>query len=718
MVQLAVLFFIAGIGLAARAAEPGAVFYLAPAGDDAKSGQSIDQAWATLDHARDAIRQLKQAGSLPAGGVSVQLLGGIYHLDHTFELGPEDGGTAESPIVYGAYQRQEVRLNGARTIKLSAFGPVQDAAVRARLAEAARDHVVCLPVESLGLKHTGPFPPVFSDSGGIFELYDNGKRLPLARWPATGYATMKSVVEVGAKDVPGAFAYNEDEPARWTQNPNVWLHGQWRVAWSDPAVKVGSIDTAKKVITFAVGLPDGIGSKYHRPQGSGKEPWCAVNLLEEITQPGQWALDFEKKTIYLWPAESDPQTEISIAQLDTPMIRLKGTANVKLIGLTLEDALGDGIVLEKVDSCLVAGCTIRNFSQGGVRLEGTKSGVQSCDIHDVGEGCVYVGGGDRATLTPSKDFVVNNHLYDYGVLKHQYSAAVHLGAAGSEGAKVRDAVGILVAHNLIHHAPRDGILVAGNDNILEYNEIYYCAYDSSDTGAFYSALDWTIRGLVIRYNFIHDTVGGVNPDDGASGSLVFGNVFAGSRVGVWIASGPDHTIQNNVFVKPDGAVFGMDDRGIGRGYATNPHLNQGVAEMHPDQPPWSTHYPEMAGMLANHPELPWRTKVLQNLIVTQSENPYSIKMKPQNAKNPDLITIKDNYVTKDDPGFVDAAHGNFALKMGVDLSEKIPGFQPIPFDKIGLYIDEYRLRLPTDDEAQRGPKYDPYAEDKDKNFGT
>jgi hypothetical protein len=28
------------------------------------------------------------------------------------------------------------------------------------------------------------------------------------------------------------------------------------------------------------------------------------------------------------------------------------------------------------------------------------------------------------------------------------------------------------------------------------------------------------------------------------------------------------------------------------------------------------------------------------------------------------------------------------------------------------------LRLPTDDEAQRGPKYDPYAEDKDKNFGT
>jgi len=58
-------------------------------------------------------------------------------------------------------------------------------------------------------------------------------------------------------------------------------------------------------------------------------------------------------------------------------------------------------------------------------------------------------------------------------------------------------------------------------------------------GAFYSWPDWTIRGVVIRYNFIHDTICGVNPDDSAADNLVFGNIFTGYRTGVWIASVPD-----------------------------------------------------------------------------------------------------------------------------------------------------------------------------------
>jgi len=89
----------------------------------------------------------------------------------------------------------------------------------------------------------------------------------------------------------------------------------------------------------------------------------------------------------------------------------------------------------------------------------------------------------------------------------------------------------------------------GRTMYFEYNELFYYGFQSGDVGAFYSWLDWTIRGLVIRYNFIHDTVGGVNPDDGAAGDLIYGNVFAGDRVGVWIASGPDHQIINNIFVK-------------------------------------------------------------------------------------------------------------------------------------------------------------------------
>ena len=44
--------------------------------------------------------------------------------------------------------------------------------------------------------------------------------------------------------------------------------------------------------------------------------------------------------------------------------------------------------------------------------------------------------------------------------------------------------------------------------------------------------------------------------------------------------------------------------------------------------------------------------------------------------------FQNNRFVKADPGFVDFADGNFALKPGVDIG--IPGFQPIPFEKIGL----------------------------------
>ena len=123
----------------------------------------------------------------------------------------------------------------------------------------------------------------------------------------------------------------------------------------------------------------------------------------------------------------------------------------------------------------------------------------------LGQGCVYVSGGDKKTLTPANNFVVNNHLHDYAVLQNQYSPAVQMGFKGNV------AVGNLVAHNLIHHAPRDAVVYGGEDNVFEYNEIHSCAYDTADTGAFYSWNDWTIRGTVIRYNFIHDTVGRGQP---------------------------------------------------------------------------------------------------------------------------------------------------------------------------------------------------------------
>ncbi len=691
--------------------------FVATTGNDGQDGKSLATAFGTIVRARDEIRLLEATGSLPAGGVTVEIAGGKYDFTNTLKLTAADSGTAAAPISYRAWQNQPVEILGGRVLKLSEFRPVDSGSWLARLDPAARGHVLQGSIRALGLQHAGPFPPVFSDSGGLFELFWNGRRLPLAVWPNTGWTTMKRAVVNGDAHTPGTFEYRGERPARWLNNPDIWLKGQWRVPWEDPAIRVARIDPASHTITFAAGLPAGIGNKYARPAGNGLEPWRAVNLVEEIDQPGEWAVDFATQTLFFWPPAGDG--ELVVSQLNEPLIELQGAAHVHLIGLTLEASLGDGIVVQNGESDLIAGCTLRNLGRRGVVLNGFRSGVQSCDMYQLGEGCIYVSGGNKARLTPSENFVVNNHLHDYAVLKAMYSPAVDAGFGGlPNGGGFTDAVGIRVAHNLIHDAPRDAVLVSGQDNVFEYNEIYHCGFGSGDVGAFYSWLDWTIRGVIIRYNYIHDTVGGVNPDDGAAGSLVWGNVFAGARTGVWIASGPDHRVENNIFIKDQGPVFGMDDRGAARGYATNSRLHTAVLAIHPQQAPWAERFPAMTNFLASHPELPLRTEFARNLIVLHSGEPIQLKMSQERQGDTNLFLARDNYVTAGDPGFVNAAAGNYTLKPDAEVFQKIAGFEPVPFDQMGLQIDQYRRSLPPEIETGRHRFQPSPGPGGDRNFGT
>jgi hypothetical protein len=91
---------------------------------------------------------------------------------------------------------------------LDDFTKPADTALLDRLDPAAREHIRVLDLRKEGLQHTGPFPPVFSDRGGIFELFDAQGRLPLSRWPDEGYTTMGETLVIGDENTPGIFKFN------------------------------------------------------------------------------------------------------------------------------------------------------------------------------------------------------------------------------------------------------------------------------------------------------------------------------------------------------------------------------------------------------------------------------------------------------------------------------------------------------------------------------
>ena len=111
-----------------------------------------------------------------------------------------------------------------------------------------------------------------------------------------------------------------------------------------------------------------------------------------------------------------------------------------------------------------------------------------------------------------------------------------------------------------------------------------------------------------------------------------------------------------------------------------------------DAPPYSTRYPSLLPYLDPIVEgKEWQgmrsrgNEFSGNVIIGGPANPVKL-MGGEFA----TATEKNNFQSNEDPGFVDMKNGNFMLKSNSVVFEKIPGFQPIPFDKMGLYKDKYR----------------------------
>jgi hypothetical protein len=94
---------------------------------------------------------------------------------------------------------------------------------------------------------------------------------------------------------------------------------------------------------------------------------------------------------------------------------------------------------------------------------------------------------------------------------------------------------------------------------------------------------------------------------------------------------------------------------------------------------------------------------VNNNIAVNCKNPFTWKwVNGTNivATNSSFV-IGKNMAYDRDPGFVNMGKMDFRLKPDAQVFKDLPGFQPIPFAKIGLFVDEFRSRLPTDKEAGR-----------------
>ncbi|MGZ8938787.1 MAG: right-handed parallel beta-helix repeat-containing protein [Limisphaerales bacterium] len=676
-------------------------FYVAPLGSDRNDGTELNP-FLTLERARDAVRELKRAGKIPAPGTTVWLRAGDYIRTNLLEFTAADSGTAEAPITWRGYGDERARLLGGRL--LSGFKKVTGADVLARLKEEARHHIVQLDLREVGISDFGEMK-----SRGFgravtpahCELFSGGRPMTLARWPNEGaWEKIAGFPEASGKgddhggkigELQSGFFSTGERLRHWKDTADLWVHGYWAWDWANSYERVVELDQERDFIRTAP--PHGL---YGFRTG---QRFYFLNLLEELDRPGEWFLDRKSGVLYFWPPEEakasqSGKTETILSLSSEPLLRMKDASHLRVRGLILEATRGNAVEIRGGAGNLVVGCVIRNIGNNGVIIEGGQGhGLRSCDIFDTGDGGVALSGGDRQTLTAGGHFAENCHFQRQGRWSKCYVPAVLLNGVGQRA-----------SHNLIHDHPHAGILFNGNDHLIEFNDIHHIALETGDVGAIYTGRDFSFRGNRIRHNYIHETGGvgmgsmGVYMDDCVSGTEVFGNVFYKVHWAMFMGGGRDHRVENNLFVDCDPAIR-ADGRGLDRAPVwrnmVDDYMRKQLAavplslyrERYPAMKSLDVYYGPPGGPAIvgdDFKGVPPEGNVIQRNVAIGKWFEAAWHAKPE------MFEVRDNYVSTDAKILGNATEG---FRLPEDSPGWKVGFQSIPIDQIGVQGDEDRQRL-------------------------
>lgn len=229
----------------------------------------------------------------------------------------------------------------------------------------------------------------------------------------------------------GRFVYTEDAPSRWTKTDQVILHGYWSWDWFDEFVMIDRIDPAKKEI-----WPFESGSRYGYTKN---QQFYAMNILEELDQPGEWYLDREDRL------------------LDEPMLVMVSTVNVWVHSITFEHSRSSAIEINGVGK-YVANNLIHDAPHTSILFNGTENIIEFNELHSLAlqtgdVGAFYIG----RDWTQRGNVIHHNYFHDLKDPGLHVVMAVYLDDWAS---------GTIIYGNIFYRSGRSVFVGSGRDNLI------------------------------------------------------------------------------------------------------------------------------------------------------------------------------------------------------------------------------------------------------------
>lgn len=469
--------------------------------------------------------------------VEVIISEGRYLFEDTLRFDNED-----IPATYKA--EGKVYFDGGIIIDNNKVKKVSDEKILERIIEEkAREYIYEIDLSEYdfeigefgarGFRH--PYIPAPN------ELFVNGKAQKIASYPKEGHITLGKVIDPGSRPMKGDFSlrggifgYDGERGDKWVDAEDAYVSGFFSNCYADDTIKIDKINPEDKTIKLAM---PALGSL----KPNSEHRWKIVNLLEEVSEAGEYYIDRKNRKLYFYPDCDIENAQIQLSVLTTPMLSFIGAENIRFEGITFENSRGSGVYIEAGEGITVEKCEFRNlgivavqigqgvtplpdgltnchgkYDHDKIKPEPMSEGVGSwheyiyeyaafdgnggknhlisgCDIHDMGAGGIMLGGGNRKKLIPANNKVYNCHIHDVNRLDLTYKGAVNIWGVGN-----------IISHCELENLEGFAVYIHGNDHLLEYTKIHNVAKSISDGAAIYMGRDTSEVGNKIRYNFIYD----------------------------------------------------------------------------------------------------------------------------------------------------------------------------------------------------------------------
>lgn len=593
--------------------------------------------FSSISEATAAISTLNENSMYPDDGVTIRLRGGSYELTDSILLASAHSGTKTAPVKIEAYEDEKVVLTASKSFSLSEFNIAEDE----RIDESLNGKIYSIDltgreIEGLGNYGVTGHSKTYLDSFDIIE--DNGYSLPViinnneqmtnARYPNEGYMTVGKVIQnsdiirnwmsdkIGTSDyIEEAdrnnppknmiFEISESEKlSEWKNASDAWLFGYWYYDWSDQTTPIKNINLSNNTIE----------TKYPSAYGVRKDQrFYIYNLLEELDTPGEWYYDKDLCKLYVYPNDTSENSTISITYPKSEVIKIENAKNIIIDGIEISGSGGKGIDIFNSNNISIKNCKIQNISNIGVNVVGGSNVlIYGNKVSKTGLKGISVSGGDYQTLTSCGHIVENNEISDFGRTVKTYESGITVGG-----------VGITVRNNLIYNGPHAGMIVGGNDCVIENNEIHSVLKEAADMGAIYAGRSMVRRGNKFIGNIIHDCettssaghgITAIYFDDQLCGQTVEDNIIYNfDGVGVFINGGRDNNVLRNTFSNLTGNAISLNCAGRAKNWESEVNFEErlGLTSV-PYQSEAYSKYPHLSDILSDEPMTPKYNVVKEN----------------------------------------------------------------------------------------------------------